>query len=45
MLSGSFFCANKRIIIIRRHRSIISGIVFTVSEIFFIISKMFFTVP
>ena len=30
--------------IICRDRSIISGIVFTVSEIFFIFSKMFFTI-
>lgn len=37
--------AKKRATIIRHHRSIISGIVFTFPEIFFIISKMFFTVP
>ena len=30
--------------IIRRHRPIISGIVFTFPEIFFIFSKMFFTI-
>ena len=36
--------AKKRTTIIRRHRPIISGIVFTVSEIFFIFSKIFFTI-
>lgn len=36
--------AKKRATIICRDRSIISGIVFTASEIFFIFSKMFFTI-